>query len=83
MMDSQGNNVLFKGYGKINSFNLKHHQSGDQMVNVSGEDRFPVFETCFLVLASICKKTSGCSMLRINCQLLNTICGFRNIWGIS
>lgn len=40
MMEDQNNHLFLKEYRKINSFNLKYHHSGDQMVDVFGEYRF-------------------------------------------
>lgn len=59
MMEGQDNHLFFKGYWKISSFNLKHHRSGNQMMDVFGEYRFPASETCFSVLTGICEKTQA------------------------
>ena len=84
MMEGQDNHLFFKGYWKISSFNLKHPDRGDQMVDVFGEYRFPASETCFVVLTSLCERTPGCSTLLISFQSLSSsISEFRDVLGIS
>lgn len=79
MIEGLNNHLFFKRYWEISSFDLKHYHSGDQMVDVFGDYRFVGFETCYVVLTSICEKTPGCFMLPIRSQSLNiSVSEFRN-----